>query len=350
MDLVLKPGPASAALLLALAAVSCGAPERGDTPPEPQAPGALSAPLPLTVVAAAGERVEQVVEVEARVLSESEVTVVARADGIVADVLVKRGDRVEANQLLARLERRERELEMRAAGAELARARGVEEKRRALLDQGLVSQLAYEESLHDLEVAEAACDLAEHLLDRTDVRAPIAGVVVERAVRPGQFVRAADGASLFRLAGSGPREVRIYLPEWVSDYLRVGDPVAITSLYHESPPSEGRIAWVSPVLDPLAGTVELRLVLPPGRATAPGALLRVRFDLRSDPARVTLPRAAILETDPAPGAEATVEVEGDGAGSPRRVRVGVVDSARVEIRAGLRVGERVRLRGPAAGR
>jgi HlyD family secretion protein len=348
MDLVLKRLHSGASLLLAL--VACGAPEGGAPPPEVEAPPARSAPLPATVVAAAGEGVEQAVEVEARVLSESEVTVVARADGIVSEVLAARGDRVRAGQVLVRLERRELELELRAAQAELARASGVEEKRRALLDQGLVSTLAYEESLHDLEVAEAACELSEHLLERTDVRAPVAGVIVERAVRPGQFVRAADGISLFRVAGNGPREVRVYLPEWASDYVRFADRVAVTPRYRDAPAIEARIGWVSPVLDPLAGTVEVRIVLPVGPATSAGSLLQVRFGLRSDPARLTLPRAAFLESDPAPGAEATIAVEAGGVVSPRRVRVGVVDSARVEIRAGLAAGERVRLRAADAER
>ena len=69
---------------------------------------------------------------------------------------------------------------------------------------------------------EAGCELAEYLLDRTDVRAPVAGVVVERAARPGQFVREDEGALLFRLSGNGPRSLaqntvreskRLALPE-----------------------------------------------------------------------------------------------------------------------------------------
>jgi RND family efflux transporter MFP subunit len=346
MDLALIPPVLRpAALAAALCAAGCSgageARERPPSPSSPPAPPAASRPGPPAAAAAAGAEVRVTLPVEARLVTETEVAIVARATGLLEEVLAERGDRVEEGQLLARFENRMQELQYRAAEAELARAAAEEERARKTWDQKLASRQDYDRALRDRDVAQAERDLALYLLELMSVRAPFAGVITERAARPGMYILEDDAVLLFRLVGDGPLEARVYLPEWAARYLDEGEPVAIVPIYG-SGVLEGRVHWRSPIVEPVAGTVETRVRLPAASGVPMGTSVTLRFSLRSDPGSLTVPRACVREASASSGGEATLLVAApDGSWRERTVRLGLVGEDRVEVLRGLEAGESV---------
>jgi HlyD family secretion protein len=272
-------------------------------------------------------------------VTESEVYVVARTTGQILEVLVERGDRVVQGQVLAEFENREEELVLRAREAELELAQTVESNRRKL--GKIVSEELLLEAQTELKLAQARVDLARFRFEDTKVRAPLAGVILDRMAREGMYILESDTVPLFRLAGEGPLEIRAYLPEWALPYLGEGDQVTLRPVFG-SQPLEGRVHWLSPVVDPVAGTVEARVRLAGDSSPRQGAAVELEFVLLSDPELPSVPRESLVGPEIRPGETAEILVSSQGRGWERRaVRLGLVGPDRVEIRSGLDFGDRV---------
>ena len=144
------------------------------------------------------------------------VQVGTQVSGIVSEILVDYNDRVEAGQVIARIDPTLLEIAVREARADLERtqaslrdARADFERLRPLHEDGVVSEADFEQARYELEVAAATVGSAEVGLEKArqnlayaTIYAPISGTVVERDVDVGQTVAASLSApELFEIAG-----------------------------------------------------------------------------------------------------------------------------------------------------
>jgi HlyD family secretion protein len=169
----------------------------------------------------------------------NQVEVGSEISGIIKEVLVNYNDRVEKNQVLARLDtdKLRSQVELSRATVEGARARiaeaqaTVEEKRldleraKALAKQRIKSQQTLEaaQAAHSRAVAQLALaqaqvkeaqarlQLDETNLEKAVIRAPIAGIVLERRVEPGQTVAASFQAPVLFLLAENLAKMELYV-------------------------------------------------------------------------------------------------------------------------------------------
>jgi HlyD family secretion protein len=169
----------------------------------------------------------------------NQVVVGSEISGIIKEVLVNNNDRVEKNQVLARLDtdKLRSQVELSRATVEGARARvaeaqaTVEEKRldleraKALARQRIKSQQTLEaaQAAHSRAVAQLALAQAqvkeaqarlqsdETNLEKAVIRAPIAGIVLERRVEPGQTVAASFQAPVLFLLAENLAKMELYV-------------------------------------------------------------------------------------------------------------------------------------------
>jgi multidrug resistance efflux pump len=165
----------------------------------------------------------------------------ARRDGIVKTVYVEEGERVEAGQALARLDDTLAWLKLDLAHKETAQARAAltvlaARARAARREQERLSALVPEQAAASaeldaaqdtvavirgetaaaharLEAAQARERSAEYEIEQHVVRAPAAGHVVRRQVRPGNGVSTLNVTPLFWFAPDLPRIVRAEVEE-----------------------------------------------------------------------------------------------------------------------------------------
>lgn len=174
----------------------------------------------------------------------------ARRDGIVKAVYVDEGQRVEAEQVLARLDDTLAHLQLDRVEKEIAQARAALEvlgtRRRAadrervrllaLVQQQAAARIDLEQAQDALAVIEgetraaqaalqaahAHARLARHEIEQHLVRAPVAGHIVRRQVRPGDGVSTLNVTPLFWFAADLPRIVRAEVEEDFIDHITVG--------------------------------------------------------------------------------------------------------------------------------
>jgi membrane fusion protein, multidrug efflux system len=194
--------------------------------------------------------------------SENDAELSARVRSVVKSVEVELGDRVEAGQLLARLDDGEARAAVAVAEAAAGLARADYERAVALGEKNVITQAELDQALFRIRTEEAALEWARVHLEYTQIRAPFDGVVSRRHVRLGQPV--AEGQPLFRVTGLRPLRAQVQIPEERIDGLSRGDRVVLRG--SDGVAVNGRIFRISPAVDPASGTVEVLVDIPdPGR-------------------------------------------------------------------------------------
>jgi membrane fusion protein, copper/silver efflux system len=169
------------------------------------------------------------------------------------------------------------------------------------------------------------------------LRAPSDGVVMEKRVTQGQAVAA--GAVLYQLADLDT--VWLEADAFESDLgaVRVGQQAEVAFDAYPGEPVRGRVAFVYPMVDPASRTGRVRIELAnPAARLRPGLFGTVRIVAPLGVRGVVVPRQAVLVT----GDRQLVFVA-DSADRflPRLVEMGLETDSLVEIRGGLRAGDRV---------
>jgi len=198
------------------------------------------------------------------------------------------------------------------------------------------------EKLRLLEVAEPeilALERDRKVRQTLVMRSPYTGVVTEKHVVEGSPLR--PGMKVFTVVSLDRVWIRAAAPEQVAADLRVGDRVQI-QVGGISTALQGVVRFVSPVADPRTRTVELRVELANPQGTLrPGMVATVRLR-RIWPDVLVIPGEAVIQT----GRRNVVFVEvEEGHYMPREVELGRYGDDGVEIRRGLKEGERVVARG-----
>src|SRR3546814_4894118 len=111
-------------------------------------------------------------------------------------------------------------------------------------------------------------------IDRLDIRAPEAGIVLERSVEPGQVV-GQGGSPLFRIAKDGQVEMRALLAEQEISRLKVGLPAEVTPVGQDRSVA-GSIWLLSPIVNPQTRPGEARTAIKPDANIRPGGFASAR--------------------------------------------------------------------------
>ena len=269
--------------------------------------------------------------------------------GQVERVLVEPGQWVGAGQTLAIINRsvQSQEAQQLGASVEVARAdlrlaQNELDRAQALVSRGFVSQadLDRKRATRDaaaarVRVAQAQLGATRARIGRLDVRAPAAGLVLDRNVEAGQVVGPGSGA-LFRIAQGGQMELVARLPQTDLARLGVGVPVVVTPVGSEQS-YQGSIWQISPIIDPQTRQGEVRIAIPYNRELRPGGFASAQIRSGSVSAPL-LPESAVLTDDQGNyvlivGPNNTVE--------RRAIRVGTVTDRGVIVAEGLNGTERV---------
>lgn len=337
-------GGAAVLLVAAAAAISMyGGKDSASTP--------ASAPAPVVTVTSPGQStVARTISATGSLAARIDMPVgVVGEGGMVTRVMVEPGDWVRSGQILASVERSVQAEQVRslAAQVEVARAdaklaQAQLDRAKALVSRGFISAADIDQRTATRDAAQARVNVAIAQLNeqrartgRLDIRAPAAGLVLTRAVEPGQIV-SAGSAVLFRLAKGGEMEMRAQVAEGDLLTVRPGNGATVTPI-GSSQGFAGRVWQVSPVVDPQTRQGIARIGLPYNSALRPGGFASTLITSGSGSAPL-LPESAVQSDDK--GSFVYI-VNAKDQVERRNVTVGQVSDAGVAVTSGITGAEKI---------
>jgi cobalt-zinc-cadmium efflux system membrane fusion protein len=290
-----------------------------------------------------------------------EFVVSALQAGVIGHVSVPLGVKVTKGQVLAQIRSTDLLDVQRAllnAVSEFNLAQAKLHRDQALLQEGVISRLRWQETRSDFDKARAALGAAEqtllaagmseadvkrlkstHKLDSLlEVRAPIDGVVLERMAVVGQRVDAL--APLFRIGKLDELWLEVDMPQERLHEVRIGDRVTV-----DSPKASARIIEVGQNVDPQSQSALVRAVVEQGAdELRPGMHVNVQLMHRSTDRIFRVPVAAVFSHE---GRSYVFVKIADGF-EVREVAVAGQESYSMVVHEGLKPGENVVVQGVAA--
>jgi len=264
----------------------------------------------------------------------------------VAAVYVDEGDWVKQGQAMAKLDDALLQAQIAQAEATLATQKASLDFKKSQLAraESLEQEGAFSKELLEqrrMETAGAQASLAASQAQvneikvrqsRMTLRAPVAGMVLQRAIRPGEISTVAAATPYFRIARDGLIELDAEMPDAKLALLKEGSDATVTLSTGEV--IQGKVRFVSPRVDLNTSLGRARIQLPFDKALRPGSFAEARFG-SSTSGVLTVPASAVRYE----------------AGGPSVMLVSEDNKVKqVPVKLGERTGDYVQLvEGPAAG-
>ncbi len=356
--------------------------DRAGTPGEVKE---ATAPLPpaITVIKTATRPFRDQLFVSGTLVAREEAMVGPQIDGVrITDVLAEDGDHVEKGQILARLDRSQLDALQAESDAALARADAAmaqaqnaiaqfaasdtqaqaDYQRSKRLDAGVMSQAALDQRASaarssEAQLAGARSALAVAAADkrsqeaqrreldvrvaRTEVRAPVAGIVSRRTARLGALANSGADA-LYRIIEDGAIDLDAEAPDNVLARTRLGMKAAV-DVAGAGTTVKGSVRLISSEVDKATRLGRVRIALEGDAAGRIGSFATAVIDIAHRDS-IGVPTSAVTGQD----GIWSVEVVGQGDRIERRsVETGLTADNEIEIRNGLKTGETVVARAAA---
>ncbi|MFN7782793.1 MAG: efflux RND transporter periplasmic adaptor subunit [Lysobacterales bacterium] len=265
-----------------------------------------------------------------------EAQVVAKTSGVLLRLLAEEGDRVNAGQVLARIDPERPRLELQRNEAMLRKLEAEYRRAQELFERKLLAAEAHERLRFDLDTQRAAYEMAKLELSYTEIVAPFDGVVAERMAKEGNLIQI--NQAMFRVVDTSRLEAVLNVPERELATLKAGQPVALRVDAAPGVVFDGSIDRVSPVVDAASGTFRVVAAFSePSGVLKPGMFGRIEVVYDERQQALTVPREALIEGEGVPA----VFVVREGRAVRTPIEIGHLSGSLAEVRGGLNEGDRV---------
>ena len=264
------------------------------------------------------------------------VTISAKLNETVSEVAFDSGDHVRAGQLLVVLGSRAQRADIAAAEASLRDAEQQYRRGSELAAQQLIARGQVDTLRANRDAAQARLQAMRAALADRVITAPFAGVLGLRQVSVGALV--SPGTAITTLDDLSTIKLDFTVPERLLGALAPGQMIRARSEAWPDAVFEGRIADIDTRIDPGTRALRVRAELPnPDARLRPGMLLQVGIVGPSRQA-LLLPELAVVQN----GDQSYVfRVEQGDKVAQVPVQTGARADGRVEVRSGLKAGDRV---------
>lgn len=289
--------------------------------------------------------------VEARTSS----VVASEVAGLVVELVAREGDAVSRGGPLVRLRRENLELRLAARRADLkeAEARLVQAKRnqvrfRELFDEDIVSRERLDDAESEVialegrvESLQAEIDLVEDDLERSVVRAPYAGVVVEEHAQVGEWI--ATGGPVVELLDLEHLEVELQVPERRYPDLQPGASVQVSFEALPGHGLTGKLGAVIPRADSQSRTFPVKVRFDNrDHEVGVGMLAQVELPVGGSDSALIVPKDALVRR----GSRTVVyRIDGQGKSEEIDVETGSGSGEWIQIAGPVSPGDRIVTRG-----
>jgi RND family efflux transporter MFP subunit len=290
-------------------------------------------------------------------LPNQDVRVSALVAGRIAELKVAEGDRVQAGEVVAKLDDRsyrdqlqQAEAAAQQAKANLENAQLALARNEDLFQRGIVARKDLEDARTQASVAaaaqrqaEAALEIAHLQLTRAEIHSPLNGQVVKRFASVGEQVDGTAAQPIVEIASLREIEFLGNAPAMYLPKMHAGEGVEVKTEAAPGRKFAGRVVAISPAVDPATGVGLVRIRVPnSGGLLRLGTFLSAEIPVETHARALVVPPQAIYRDEA--GQPRVFVVSGDSA-TAAAVELGIETKDRVELLSGVHEGDTVILTG-----
>lgn len=283
--------------------------------------------------------------------------------GTIIEIRVHEGDRVQAGELLARIDDAQPRSAMDqataavtaagkatiAAETDLALADATLKRYQPLYEKKSISALQFDQTRAQFQSAEARRDMAraaeaqaeamlaqaQTSLAYTEVRAPFSGVITDKKVDPGAL--ALPGMAIFTLENTGNFRLEATVDESDIGWVQIGQSTVVTLDSLGSAGLSGKVVQIVPAADPASRSFLVKISLPVNKGVRSGLFGRAHFP-RGTRQALLIPFTAVVQRGQMQGVYA---LDANQIAGLRYITLGRRDADKVEVLSGLQNGEKL---------
>jgi membrane fusion protein, multidrug efflux system len=311
----------------------------------------VEAPAPavkVQTVEASAVSVPRVLELTGTLRGSVETDLAANVSGQVIATNAERGQKVARGAILARVDVRAAALSLAQIGVQLESSKTQEQinttdcqRYEKLKARGIVTDLEYDQAtakcktapLNVLE-AKARQDIAAKTVGDGVIRAPFAGTVSERFVDVGEYVQASS--KIVTLSQVSDLKLEFSVPEQNYAQIKVGAPVNFQVAAYGARVFSGKVSRISGAIRATRDVLIEAKVDNPEQLLVPGMFTKLQVEIGSEELP-SIPQEALLNVN----GKMSVFVVNNGLAEQRILQVAPSVGARIPVRRGLSLGEKV---------
>lgn len=241
------------------------------------------------------------------------------------------GRRVAKGDVLARLDDREQQAQLRDLKAREEFARHELARQTELIGRNVTTRQALERATSELRQIQAQIAVQQEKLADYVILSPMDGVMLRRDGELGESAEA--GQILFRVGVPKPLQVVAEVNEEDIPKVAIGQAALFRTDAFPDRRLDGRVREITPMGDAVAKTYRVRIALPDDTPLMIGMSVEANIVTRERPGALLVPTSAVREG-------AVFVLDGDRA-RRRPVTLGIRGTRMTEVTAGLAEGERI---------
>ena len=326
--------------------------EQSEVMPDQNSAAGSSRPLPVSTILIESTEITEPIFATGTILALRSTNIAPLVGGLIDEIYVRVGDRVEKGDRLFRMRQKDFEIKLarlahaeRLSEAELTDAKRDLENAVALRKKDAFSAEQLDDRHTRVEVTKARhgialANLAEAQKEMEDatVRAPYRGVITRRDVDEGAYIPSImrSERSVLQIQQIDTLVALLYIPEVHLKFIEVGTPgrVHIPSMNQTF---NSEVSLINDRLDPKTRTIDVRLGVPnPDYQIKPGLFIEVELSPKPS-------EGVVLPADATKGLGSTryLFVVENGIARQRQVRVRELTDGRLELLDDIESGTRI---------
>ncbi len=308
--------------------------------PEPETEEVVEIPRNVRTLQLQTSSLEEYFEVAGPVRPVRGTDIHAEESGTVGVIANDKGQQIQAGAVLIELDRSLLAAELAAGRANFEWQQYNVEKTQQLFDAGKISRIELLGAKAEFARAKSVFEVADVRYGRAAIKAPYAGLVVDRFVELGELVN--PGQRVARLIDPYTLKLEAYLTETEVGWVSEGSPAEVT-LQGSEQIASGRLHWVGFEAEPLSGKFQVEIYIDNRDLQYHSGMIGRAKLKKSDLAEmIVIPRDALLTRNI--GTSVFV-VRQDSRAYLQKVTLGPDQGLMVLVVDGLNVGDRIVVRG-----
>ncbi len=274
------------------------------------------------------------VEVQGKVDAEENVQVTPEAAGVITNVYVKIGQKVNRGQVLAQIDDKVLDQSLAELETQLQLANTLFQRQKNLWDQKIGTEVQFLNAKTQKEGAERRIATLRSQASMYKIKSPISGTVDEMDLKVGQAVM--PGSSGIRVINASNLKVKAQLAESYAARVTQGDEVSV--IFPDITDTlKTKVFFASKTIDPISRSFNVEVKLPSKSTYRPNMLAVLKIvDYRNDDA-LTIPINSIQKAESGD----YVFIAENGKAKRVAITTGKVSDGQAEILSGLKAGDKV---------